>query len=127
MRNVWKGLIIGGLTGAAAGMVLDGMSWGAGAAALLGDRAIHHAPEVVARVRGTVGDAVVDGAERVQASDIPGRLRDAAEPPARKVREVASDGLDRLHSAAAGGWESAGAAGGDARARVDEATGSVRI
>lgn len=50
MRNIWKGLIVGGLTGAAAGLVLDGLNWGADAAGTLGDRIIHHAPEVASKV-----------------------------------------------------------------------------
>jgi len=50
MRNIWKGLIVGGLTGAAAGLVLDGLNWGADAAGTLSDRVIHHATEVASKM-----------------------------------------------------------------------------
>jgi hypothetical protein len=127
MRNVWKGLIIGGLTGAAAGMVLDGMAWGAGTAAVIGDRAIHHAPDVAARVRETVGDAVAERAERVQSADLPGRLKGVTEGPARKVREAAAGGLDKLDAVAADGWEKTGAALGEAGARARAAVDPASV
>ena len=62
MRNVWKGLIIGGLTGAATGLALDGLNWGAATAGVLGERVVRHAPEVVSKVRDSVGQTQADNA-----------------------------------------------------------------
>ena len=72
MRNVWKGLIVGGLTGAAAGLVLDGLNWGAEAAGTLGDRVIQHAPEVASKVHDSLGATVSENVAR--AANIYGRI-----------------------------------------------------
>lgn len=45
MKNVWKGLIIGGLTGVLAGYVLDGAARASKKATALGDSVLEHTPE----------------------------------------------------------------------------------
>jgi hypothetical protein len=45
MRNVWKGLIVGGLTGVAAGVVLDSVAGATRKAAAIGGQVREHAPE----------------------------------------------------------------------------------
>ena len=76
MRNIWKGLIVGGLTGAAVGLVLDGLKWGADAAGALGDRVIHHTPEVASKVHDSFGGTVSENGAKVQVANIHGRVGD---------------------------------------------------
>ncbi len=64
MKNAWKGLVLGGLTGVAAGAVLDALDRGAREATILGERAVHQAPQVVGRLRHAVTDAVADGSRK---------------------------------------------------------------
>ena len=60
VKNVWKGMVIGALTGAATGVALDiGKSGVEGVAALSG-AVVEHAPEVAGRVRQAVGDVATN-------------------------------------------------------------------
>ena len=45
MRNVWKGLVVGGLTGVMAGVVLDTIAGASKKALAVGDQVREHAPE----------------------------------------------------------------------------------
>ena len=45
MRNVWKGLAVGGLTGVTAGVVLDAIAGASKKAAAMGERVREHAPD----------------------------------------------------------------------------------
>src|ERR1700729_1865549 len=45
MRNVWKGLVVGGLTGVGAGVILDSLVGASKKAAALGDQVREHAPD----------------------------------------------------------------------------------
>jgi hypothetical protein len=45
MRNVWKGLFVGGLTGVTAGVFLDSMSRASKSAAVVGGQIREHAPD----------------------------------------------------------------------------------
>jgi hypothetical protein len=73
MRNIWKGLIIGGLTGMAGGALVDLVSGGAGKVADLGEAISAHAPQVIEKVRAGAADA----ANAVAGSDVPEQLRKA--------------------------------------------------
>ena len=59
MRNVWKGMVIGALTGAATGLVLDLGQRGAEEVTALGSAAVDRMPEVTGRVRQVVSDVRV--------------------------------------------------------------------
>jgi hypothetical protein len=74
MRNRWKGLIVGGLTGIAGGAVLDMVGRASGQARRLGESAKDHAPEAASWLRRTTGRAV----NRVQDADVKGHAHDAA-------------------------------------------------
>jgi len=96
MRNVWKGLIVGGLTGAGAGAVLDLLARGSQGALLLGGRAKSFAPVAGDRIR----SAAESGAHRVEQADLTDRLRGAAHrmastDAAGHAKEAVETGLDR--------------------------------
>ncbi|MEO7126555.1 MAG: hypothetical protein ABI382_11645 [Nakamurella sp.] len=78
MRNVWKGLFVGAVTGAAIGLVLDlGQRLGRGAAQLAGaagNAVREHGPEVGA----AVASFAARGVEQVKDADLPGKARDLA-------------------------------------------------
>jgi hypothetical protein len=74
MRNVWKGLVVGGLTGVAAGIVLDSMSSANTKASELGRQVRDHAPEAGRWVHSVTEKA----GDWIQDSDIPDHVRDTA-------------------------------------------------
>jgi hypothetical protein len=86
MRNVWKGLVVGGLTGVAAGVVLDSLSGASKKAAELGGQVREHAPEA-ARLVHSLSDKAGDW---VHDADVPDHVRDAAQ------RVKGSDAAHRL-------------------------------
>jgi len=92
MRNVWKGLVVGGLTGVAAGIVLDSMSSANTKASELGRQVRDHAPEAGRWVHSVTEKA----GDRIQDSDIPDHVRDTANrvkdsDVARKATKVGSE------------------------------------
>jgi hypothetical protein len=100
MRSVWKGFIIGGITGAAVGLTLEllgGVRQGAAAAA---DLAREHGPQVA----NTLASKAAAGADRAQQADLPGRLRGAAHTAA------ASDAAQALRQRATAATDAASAA-----------------
>lgn len=94
MRNVWKGLIVGAVTGATIGLSMDaGRRTGqhlADAAQQAGRAVREHGPGAAS----AVADAVAGGADRIKRADLPARARDAAErladsPAAAAARDAA--------------------------------------
>ena len=84
MQNVWKGLVVGGLTGVAAGVLLDlleGVSERAGTAR---DQLRERAPELKERAR----HAAEVAGERLREADLPEKARHAAERAAEMVKEA---------------------------------------
>ncbi len=129
MRNVWKGMVIGALTGAAAGLALDLGEQGVEKAAALGgavarlapdvaDRALdlgergaerasalggsvaRHAPEVTDHLRQSVTDASAVVADRARSANLPARTKAAAGGTKEKVGSVVSEGLHKAHAVA---------------------------
>jgi hypothetical protein len=102
MKNVWKGLIVGGLTGVLAGFVLDGVARASKKAAELGDQVLEHAPEAgrwVQTVTDKAGDWLHDAdvpehvkavAQKVKDSDAASRVADMGHDIATAAREKAS-------------------------------------
>lgn len=107
MRNVWKGLIVGAVTGAAVGVLLDlparARAGGAAAAELARERG--------PRAAETIASAAAAGADRVRQADLPRKVREVREAAQqadlpRKVREAAhtvaaSDAAQALRQASA--------------------------
>lgn len=86
MRNVWKGLIVGGLTGAMAGVILDSLAGASKKAAALGDQVLEHAPDA-----GLWVQSVSDKAgEWLHHTDMPDQVRAIAQ----KLKD--SDGAHRV-------------------------------
>ncbi len=114
MRNVWKGMVVGALTGAATGLALDlGERGAAKAAALSGlgaakaaelhGAAVDHAPLFVDHVRHVVSDAVASAADHVSASDVPTRAKSAVSAAQEKVATAATEGRGLAGDVAAQG------------------------
>lgn len=100
MRNVWKGLVVGGLTGVSAGIVLDATARASKKAAVIGEQVREHAPEAgrwLQAATSKVGD-------KIQDAEIPEHVRDAAHrvkdsDAARRAAQLGDDVI----SAAKGG------------------------
>ncbi len=108
MRNVWKGFIIGGLSGAAVGLMLEwlgGVREGAAAAA---DLARERGPQVAS----TLTAKAAAGADRARQADLPGKLREAAQTVA------ASDAAQTLRQRAAAATDAASEAAKSAASTV---------
>lgn len=89
VRNTWKGLIIGGLTGVGAGAVLDLFGDGSRLARATGWRAVRATPVVADRIK-SAADA---GATRIHEADISEHVKEVGE----QVNEI----LHRVGDAAA--------------------------
>jgi hypothetical protein len=75
MRSVWKGFIIGGISGAAVGLMLELLGGvGEGAAAAAG-QVRERGPEIAS----TLASKAAEGADRARQADLPGKLHDAAQ------------------------------------------------
>ena len=67
MRNVWKGLVVGGLTGVTAGVVLDSIASASKRASELGEQFRSRAPEAGRLAQSLTEKAIEsNGAERVR-------------------------------------------------------------
>jgi hypothetical protein len=100
MKNAWKGLVIGGLTGVAGGLLLDGLDRGARGASALSNKVAEDAPEVAGHLRGSLADAVTETAERIRDSNIPDHIKEVSGAAMQKASEVASDGNDKANQSA---------------------------
>jgi hypothetical protein len=74
MRNVWKGLIVGGLTGVVAGVILDSLAGASKKAGALGDQVLERAPDAGHWVQSVAGKA----GEWLHEADVPEQVRSAA-------------------------------------------------
>jgi gas vesicle protein len=101
MRNVWKGLVVGGLTGVVSGVLLDSLSGASKRAAELGDQVREHAPDA-----GRWVQSVTDKAgEWLHEADVPEQVRTVAHKvkesdAASRVTDVGSDLLSAAREAA---------------------------
>jgi hypothetical protein len=92
MRNVWKGLVVGGLTGVMAGVLLDAIAGASKKALAVGDQVRDHAPEA-----GRWLQSVTDKAgEWIHDADVPDHVRNIAE----RVKE--SDTTNQVKKASNG-------------------------
>ena len=89
MRNAWKGLVVGGLTGVLAGIVLDTIAGALKKALAVGDQVREHAPEA-----GRWLQSVTDKAgEWIHDADVPDHVRSMAE----RIKE--SDATNQVRQA----------------------------
>jgi hypothetical protein len=95
MKNVWKGLVIGGLTGMAGGLFLDGLDRGARGAAALSNRAAEEVPEVAGHLRDAIADTVAETAGRVRDSGVPDHAKEISGAALRRSNEVATTGKNK--------------------------------
>jgi predicted nucleic acid-binding OB-fold protein len=118
MRNVWKGLVVGGLTGVAAGVALDLANRGSQLGGAAAKRAVDLAPKAADRIRAAattgaarVQDAATTGAGRlqdaVQDSDARDHVRDQVKEIAHRLSDadVTDQAREKLHQATKKGAE----------------------
>ena len=74
MRNTWKGLVVGGLTGIAGGAILDVVGRASRRARELGTMAKDHVPDATSWLK----HATEAAAERVHDADVAGRVHDVS-------------------------------------------------
>ena len=92
MRQVWKGLVVGGLTGVLAGVVLDSIAGASKKALAMGDQVREHTPEA-----GRWLQSVTDKAgEWIHDTDVPDRVRGMTE----RVKE--SEATNQVKQASSG-------------------------
>jgi len=97
MRNVWKGLVVGGLTGVAAGVVLDSLRGASRTASHWGRQVRDRAPDATEWLHET-GKQV---GERLRQADLPDQVRQVAHEVATSdVAERLSETGSSLLSAA---------------------------
>jgi hypothetical protein len=94
MKNVWKGLVVGGLTGVTAGVVLDSIARASRKAAEIGGQVREHAPDAgrwVQSLSDKAGDWIHD-------ADVPEHVRGAAQrvkesDAAHRAKELGADAV----------------------------------
>jgi hypothetical protein len=118
MKNVWKGLVLGGLTGVAAGIVLDALDRGAQKASALGERVAHQTPEVVGRLREVVSDAVAEGTSKLRDPEIADQVRGITDVTKKKAGELAAETKVKAGALAADAKERAGALADESKTKA---------
>ncbi len=88
MKNVWKGLVVGGLTGVAAGLALDILNRGAREVSAFGGKVGHQAPDTVGRIRHAVSDAIAESTESLRKSEAVDQLSEATNRTREKAASV---------------------------------------
>jgi hypothetical protein len=99
MRNTWKGLVVGGLTGIAGGAILDVIGRTSRRARELGAAAKGHVPDATSWLK----HATEAAAERVHDADVPGRVHDvstgiATSDAATRVAKASKDVASKISS-----------------------------
>lgn len=111
MRNVWKGLVIGGLTGVAAGIALDAAHRGTQIGGAAAKRAADLAPKAADRVRSAASSSAARAQDAVQNSELREHLKeqvkgigqrladaDVADQAREKLERATRKGADLAHS-----------------------------
>jgi hypothetical protein len=88
MRNVWKGLVIGGLTGVAAGVVLDLASRGSELGSAAAKRAVDLAPKAADRIKSAASTGAARVQDAVQDSDLREHVRDQVKDIAHRLADA---------------------------------------
>jgi hypothetical protein len=100
MKNVWKGLVVGGLTGVIAGIALDAIAGASKKALAVGDQVREHAPDVgpwIQSVSDKAGEWIHDAdvpdhvrsvAKQVKDSDAAGKVKKASSSAVTAAKEA---------------------------------------
>ena len=102
MRNVWKGLMVGGLTGVTAGVVLDAFAQASKKAAAVSGQVREHAPEAGRWIHSLTDRA----GEWLHEADVPEHVRGAVHrmgesDAASRVTDAKDDAMSAVHQAVA--------------------------
>jgi hypothetical protein len=84
MRNVWKGLVVGGFTGVVAGVIIDLVTKAAERAGEAGRMVKGRAPDFASKVKHVAAEA----AGAIREADLPEKARMAADRAAEQLREA---------------------------------------
>jgi len=79
MKNTWKGLVVGALTGMLGGVVLDAAVRTRQEASRVIDKAVERAPGIAERVPDAAAAVAHRTAEAVRDADLGGKVRDMAQ------------------------------------------------
>src|SRR5579862_4991940 len=101
MRNVWKGLVVGGLTGVTAGVVLDSISRASRKAAELGAQVRAHAPDAGNDAGRWVQSLTDKAGDWIHDADVPEHVRGVAHnvKESDTVHKVTDAGNDAVSAA----------------------------
>jgi hypothetical protein len=78
MKNVWKGLVVGGLTGVAAGAILDLLYRGSGVARTAGKRAADRTAELAPKAADRLKSVATTGAAKLQDAELGEHVKEIA-------------------------------------------------
>ena len=97
MKNAWKGLVVGGLTGVGAGLILDALSSLSDRAESAGRTARRRAPELMDKVKehAPVLAGMVMERERAIADKVKERAPEIAEKVRERAPEIAEKVMER--------------------------------
>lgn len=88
MRNVWKGLIVGGLTGVVAGIALDMGNRGSQLGAAAAKRAADLAPKAADRLKSAATTGAARVQDAVQDSELGEHVRDQVKEIAHRLADA---------------------------------------
>jgi hypothetical protein len=111
MRNVWKGLVVGGLTGVAAGIVLDLASRGSELGGAAARRSAELAPRAVDRIKSAAATGAAHVQEALHDADVRDQVlgqvnamadklaaSDVSDQAREKLRHATNKGAELAHS-----------------------------
>jgi len=97
VKSVWKGLVIGGLTGVAAGVILDVLDQGSGLARAASKRAAGRAAGLAPRAADRIKSAASTGATKLHEAELGDHVKELANRLAEaETSEHARDTLGRV-------------------------------
>jgi predicted nucleic acid-binding OB-fold protein len=107
VRNVWKGLIVGGLTGVAAGIVLDVGNRGSQLGGAAAKRAADLAPKAADRLKSAAATGAARVQDAVQDSELRDHMRDQVKEIAHRLADadVTDQAREKLERATKKGAE----------------------
>jgi hypothetical protein len=107
MRNVWKGLVVGGLTGVAAGVLLDLANRGSQLGGAAAQRAVDLAPRAADRIKAAASTGAARLQDAAQDSELRDHVRDQVKEIAHRLADsdVTGEAREKLQHATKKGAE----------------------